>query len=85
MKVLPIDSSPAEPGLFAGVHILAIDDDPAMRKLVADYLSGNDLRVTAVATRTRSNRSTSRPSAVPATSSACPSTRSIESSLHKIV
>jgi two-component system OmpR family response regulator len=30
-------------------HILAIDDDPAMRKLVADYLGENDLRVTAVA------------------------------------
>jgi len=30
-------------------HILAIDDDPAMRKLVGDYLGGNDLRVTAVA------------------------------------
>ena len=31
-------------------HILAVDDDPAMRKLVADYLHDNDLRVTAVAT-----------------------------------
>jgi DNA-binding response OmpR family regulator len=31
-------------------HILAVDDDPAMRKLVADYLHENDLRVTAVAT-----------------------------------
>ncbi|HSU62650.1 MAG TPA: response regulator [Burkholderiales bacterium] len=31
-------------------HILAIDDDPAMRKLVADYLGENELRVTAVAT-----------------------------------
>src|SRR5712672_1238658 len=31
-------------------HILAVDDDPAMRKLVADYLRDNDLRVTAVAT-----------------------------------
>jgi two-component system OmpR family response regulator len=31
-------------------HILAIDDDPAMRKLVADYLRENGLRVTAVAT-----------------------------------
>jgi two-component system OmpR family response regulator len=30
-------------------HILAIDDDPAMRQLVADYLAQNDLRVTAVA------------------------------------
>src|SRR3981189_1729500 len=31
-------------------HTLAVDDDPAMRKLVADYLHDNDLRVTAVAT-----------------------------------
>jgi two-component system, OmpR family, response regulator len=31
-------------------HILAVDDDPAMRKLVADYLGDNELRVTAVAT-----------------------------------
>jgi len=45
-----IISSPAEPGLLPGAHILAIDDDPAMRELVANYLSGNDLRVTAVAT-----------------------------------
>jgi len=34
----------------AQTHILAIDDDPAMRKLVADYLRENNLRVTAVAT-----------------------------------
>ncbi len=34
----------------AQTHILAIDDDPAMRKLVAEYLRENDLRVTAVAT-----------------------------------
>ncbi len=45
-----IDASPAKSGLLAGAHILAIDDDPAMRELVANYLSGNDLRVTAVAT-----------------------------------
>src|SRR4030081_2400964 len=32
------------------LHILAVDDDPAMRKLVADYLRDNGLRVTAVAT-----------------------------------
>jgi DNA-binding response OmpR family regulator len=31
-------------------HILAIDDDPAVRRLLAEYLSSNDLRVTAVAT-----------------------------------
>ena len=31
-------------------HVLAIDDDPAMRELIADYLGENELRVTAVAT-----------------------------------
>src|SRR5467141_1975752 len=34
----------------AQTHILAVDDDPAMRKLVAEYLRENNLRVTAVAT-----------------------------------
>jgi two-component system, OmpR family, response regulator len=37
-------TSPAAP------HILTLDDDPAVRQLVADYLGGNELRVTAVAT-----------------------------------
>ena len=31
-------------------HVLTLDDDPAIRQLVTDYLSANDLRVTAVAT-----------------------------------
>ena len=31
-------------------HVLVIDDDAAMRELIADYLGENDLRVTAVAT-----------------------------------
>jgi DNA-binding response OmpR family regulator len=31
-------------------HVLALDDDPAIRQLVADYLAQNELRVTAVAT-----------------------------------
>ena len=31
-------------------HILAVDDDPAMRQLIADYMTENDLRVTSVAT-----------------------------------
>ncbi|HTT10680.1 MAG TPA: response regulator [Burkholderiaceae bacterium] len=31
-------------------HVVALDDDPAVRTLLADYLGGNDLRVTAVAT-----------------------------------
>src|SRR5882757_6719555 len=31
-------------------HVLAIDDDAAMRQLIADYLGESDLRVTTVAT-----------------------------------
>jgi two-component system, OmpR family, response regulator len=30
-------------------HVLAIDDDPAMRELIAEYLGENEFRVTAVA------------------------------------
>jgi len=30
-------------------HILALDDDPSIRDLIADYLAANELRVTAVA------------------------------------
>jgi len=31
-------------------HVLVIDDDPAMRALIAEYLGDNELRVTAVST-----------------------------------
>jgi DNA-binding response OmpR family regulator len=31
-------------------HVVALDDDPAIRELIFEYLSENDLRVTAVAT-----------------------------------
>jgi two-component system, OmpR family, response regulator len=31
-------------------HVLAIDDDPAIRQLIADYLGENELRVTTAAT-----------------------------------
>ncbi|HEY3180032.1 MAG TPA: response regulator [Casimicrobiaceae bacterium] len=37
-------------------HVLAIDDDPAMRQLIADYLSENDVRVTTVATGAEMSR-----------------------------
>jgi two-component system, OmpR family, response regulator len=30
-------------------HVLALDDDPAVRRLLAEYLGENDIRVTAVA------------------------------------
>lgn len=31
-------------------HVVTLDDDPAMRELIAEYLADHDLRVTAVAT-----------------------------------
>ncbi|HZP85317.1 MAG TPA: response regulator [Burkholderiales bacterium] len=34
---------------FQVPHVLALDDDPAVRQLVTDYLTDNDVRVTAVA------------------------------------
>jgi len=34
----------------AAPHVLALDDDPAVREMVSEYLTQNDLRVTAVAT-----------------------------------
>jgi len=30
-------------------HILAVDDDPSVRQMIADYLGDNDMRVTAIA------------------------------------
>src|SRR5882724_1849963 len=30
-------------------HVLALDDDPSIRQIVTEYLSENELRVTAVA------------------------------------
>jgi len=30
-------------------HILAVDDDPSVRQMIADYLGDNDIRVTALA------------------------------------
>ena len=35
-----------------GPHVLAVDDDPAIRDLLRDYLGANEMRVTAVATGT---------------------------------
>ena len=31
-------------------HVLAIDDDPSMRQMIADYLGDNEIRVTTLAT-----------------------------------
>jgi len=32
-----------------GAHVLAVDDDPLVRKMIVDYLGDNEIRVTAVA------------------------------------
>ena len=32
------------------VHVLAVDDDPSVRQLIADYLGDNDIKVTVMAT-----------------------------------
>ena len=39
----------ATPAAPAPAHILVVDDDPALRELLLDYLGDNELRVTAVA------------------------------------
>jgi two-component system, OmpR family, response regulator len=41
-------TTPATPPA-AAPHVLAVDDDPALRTLLEDYLTGHGLRVTAVA------------------------------------
>lgn len=40
----------APPTTFAPVHVLAVDDDPSVRQMIADYLGDNEIHVTAVAT-----------------------------------
>ena len=30
-------------------HVLAVDDDPSVRKVISNYLADNDIRVTALA------------------------------------
>jgi two-component system OmpR family response regulator len=30
------------------IHVLAVDDDPSVRRMIADYLGDNDIRVTAL-------------------------------------
>ena len=37
------------PDTALNAHILAVDDDPSVRKMIADYLADNELRVTALA------------------------------------
>ena len=44
---------PQTPPHAAVPHVLVVDDDPVIREMVSDYLSGNELRVTTVADGSR--------------------------------
>jgi CheY-like chemotaxis protein len=48
-------------------HALAVDDDPSVRQMIADYLGDNDVRVTTLAS--------GREIVMPVTSGATPSHR----------
>src|SRR5215471_15083506 len=39
----PVDATTSSP-----IHVLAIDDDPSVRQMIADYLGDNEIRVTVL-------------------------------------
>src|SRR5258708_7275404 len=43
-----VSSSPAMTTAATPNHLLAIDDDPSVRQMIADYLGDNDIQVTAL-------------------------------------
>jgi two-component system, OmpR family, response regulator len=45
-----ISKMPARQAALAPTHVLAVDDDPSVRQMVADYLGDNDIEVTAIGT-----------------------------------
>jgi two-component system OmpR family response regulator len=49
MKTETMATPPQATALAAQPHVLVVDDDPAIRELVTDYLGENELRVSAVA------------------------------------
>ena len=49
MLLLDLESVPMMPALEASsapVHVLAVDDDPSVRQMIADYLGDNEIQVT---------------------------------------
>ena len=44
----PAAMTPSMETTPAPVHVLAVDDDPSIRQMIADYLADNDMQVTAV-------------------------------------
>jgi DNA-binding response OmpR family regulator len=41
---------PATRASLGAIHVLAVDDDPSVRQMIADYLGDNDIKVTVSAT-----------------------------------
>jgi DNA-binding response OmpR family regulator len=41
---------PARQATLTPIHVLAVDDDPSVRQMIADYLGDNDIEVTAIGT-----------------------------------
>ena len=44
-----IGAFPVTGAISAPIHVLAVDDDPSIRQMIADYLGDNDIRVTTLA------------------------------------
>ena len=44
-----VKSDPVAGATSAPIHVLAIDDDPSVRQMIADYLGDNDIQVTTLA------------------------------------
>jgi len=44
----PVSTMRAPQATLGPIHVLAVDDDPSIRQMVADYLGDNDIRVTVV-------------------------------------
>src|SRR5262245_55857589 len=44
-----VTSTSADQGSLEATHVLVVDDDPSVRRMVVDYLGDNHLKVTALA------------------------------------
>lgn len=44
-----VTTMPVLEASLAPIHVLVVDDDPSVRQMIADYLSDNDIEVTAIA------------------------------------
>ena len=45
----PVNANQSTPVSPSTAHVLVVDDDPSIRRMIADYLGDNEIRVTALA------------------------------------